>query len=150
MTFLVDANVLIYAYDGEARHHEAAGAWLAEQLNGLPQSVALPWPSVLAFVRVLSHPSIYPRPADPEALWGIVEQWLERPSVWVPLPGPRHRLILGKLVREVPAGGNLVMDAHLAALAAEHGLTVASADSDFAKFGTPWVNPVALPEQRGR
>jgi len=76
--------------------------------------------------------------------WQLVEGWLDAPSTWVPTPGPGHREILGRLIRQLDLRANLVADAVLAALCIEHGLEMVSADSDFARFREiSWVNPVA-------
>ncbi|MGD0606677.1 MAG: PIN domain-containing protein, partial [Streptosporangiaceae bacterium] len=66
-----------------------------------------------------------------------------RPAVWIPVPGPRHQQILGEIFSDRHPAANLVPDAHLAALAREHGLTLVSTDTDFAGFpGITWLNPV--------
>ncbi|MEJ0044154.1 MAG: PIN domain-containing protein [Rhizomicrobium sp.] len=70
--------------------------------------------------------------------------WLEHPSAWIPEPTEQHRLVLGRLLTETPATGDLVGDAYLAALAIEHGLTLCSNDRDFLKFeGLRYENPLA-------
>lgn len=140
--YLVDANILVYAADAGSEHHEAAREWLDEQTSGLPRSVGLPWPSLLAFLRLVTNPRVYSPPADPVDAWQRIEDWLSRPAAWIPVPGPGHQKALGEIVGVCRPTGNLVPDAHLAALAREHGLTVASTDSDFAKFtDVSWVNP---------
>lgn len=140
---LVDANLLIYAFVEEMPLHEPAHNWLDRQLNGLPK-VGLPWPSLLAFVRLVSNPKIFDRPATVARAWKQVEAWLSASPSWIPLPTERHSLILGQLLTaEEKLHPNLVNDAHLAALALEHGLTLYSADRDFARFaGLTWKNPV--------
>lgn len=144
---LLDANLLVYAYLREMPHHEPARVWLDEQLNELPR-VALPWPSLLAFVRLVSNPRIFERPVPLAKAWQQAETWLSVPSAWIPQPTERHREILGKLLTAAPETRSaLVPDAHLAALAMEHGLTLCSADRDFARFpDLRWVNPVAPAE----
>jgi len=139
---LVDANLLIYAYAVELPQHAAAHAWLDQQLNTLPR-VGLPWPSLLAFVRLVTHPRVFERPVSVATAWQQVEQWLQVPAVWVPGPTACHAGILGPLLREATPRANLVPDAHLAALAIEHGLTLYSTDGDFARFpGVTWHNPL--------
>ena len=141
--YLVDANVLIYAADGQAAQHEAARSWLDEQLARSPRYVGLPWSSILAFLRTVTNPRVYSPPARIADAWQRAEDWLARPAAWVPVPGPRHRHLLGGVLRESSPTANLLPDAHLAALAAEHGLTIASTDSDFARLsGVSWLNPV--------
>ncbi len=139
---LVDANILLYAVDTEAPQHPAAKSWLEEALNG-PRRIGLPWQSLTAFVRIATHPRALARPLGAADAWGYVEDWLEAPVAWIPAAGPGHRKLLGQLIGDLDLRGNLVSDAVLAALCLEHGLTIVSADSDFARFrDLPWLNPV--------
>lgn len=141
---LVDANLLIYAHVRDMPQHRATHAWLDERLNAGPR-VGFAWPSLLAFVRLISNPRIFDRPSPVAGAWQQVEAWLAAPGVWVPLPTVRHREILGRLLKsETGMRSNLVPDAHLAALAIEHGLTLCSADGDFSRFpDLRWENPLA-------
>lgn len=139
---LVDANILLYAVDEKSRAHSAARDWLERALNG-SRRVGLPWQSLLAFVRVVTHPRALSAPLSPPDAWSFVAEWLDAPAAWVPEPGRGYRDILGRLVRDLDLRGNLVSDAALAALALEHGLAVVSADSDFARFRElTWLNPL--------
>jgi toxin-antitoxin system PIN domain toxin len=139
---LVDANLLLYAANAAAPEHEQARAWLDGQLNGTAR-VGLPWPSILAFVRIASNPLIVRRPATPAEAWKTAREWLGCDPAWVPLPGERHAEILGPFFELSFMTSRLVPDAHLAALAVEHGLTLCSTDGDFAKFpGLKWENPL--------
>ena len=148
---LVDANILLYAVDQEARAHAAAKRWLEEALNG-SRRVGLPWQSLLAFVRIVTHPRALASPLAPGAAWSFVADWLGAPAAWVPEPGRGYPDILGRLVCDLELRGNLVSDAALAALALEHGLAVVSADSDFARFRELiWLDPTSGPSlSRGR
>jgi uncharacterized protein len=140
---LVDANLLVYAHVVSTERHAAARKWLDGRLNGSAQ-VALPWPSLLAFVRLVSNPRVFSQPLSVARAWKQVESWLEVPVVWIPGASERHREILGRLLDGVGFRPNLVPDAHLAALAIEHGLTLCSVDGDFARFaGLRWENPLA-------
>ena len=140
---LVDANLLLYAVNESDPRHQAALDWLTDQLNGT-RRVALPWQSLGAFLRISTHPRAWPRPLGAGAAWSIVEDWLAAPAAWVPNPEGRHSAILAELIARHEPTGNLIPDAMLAALAVEHGLTVCSADSDFARFDEiAWVNPLA-------
>lgn len=140
---LVDANILLYAVDRDSPFHPRALAWLEAALNGT-RRVALPWSSLTAFVRIATHPRALRRPLQPAPAWALVEAWLEAPAAWIPAPGPAHREILRRLVRDLDLRGNLVADAAIAALCVEHGLDIISADTDFARFTElSWVNPVA-------
>ncbi len=140
---LVDANLLVYANDNAAAEHAVAKAWLEGVLNR-PSRVGLPWPSLLAFVRLVSNPAIVRTPVTPAAAWQRAAEWLARGNVWVPLPGPAHAERLTVLLADRRITSRMVPDAHLAALALEHGLTVCSTDGDFARFpGVRWENPLA-------
>jgi toxin-antitoxin system PIN domain toxin len=140
---LVDANLLIYAYAPRTPEHEPARRWLEAQMNGTSR-VGLPWASLLAFIRVMSNPRLITGPQLIDTAWRQVELWLDEPVAWVPQPTENHRRVLGDLVRTMTLTTKLVPDAHLAALAIEHGLTLCSTDGDFARFpGLRWENPIA-------
>lgn len=138
---LVDANVLLYAVDASSRHHLVAAEWLEAALNG-PRRVGLPWQSLGAFLRIATHPRVTREPLSASDAWGFVERWLASGPAWIPPVGERTAEVLGTLLEETGVTGNLLPDAQLAALAIEHGLTVVSADTDFARFpGLHWNNP---------
>lgn len=140
---LLDANLLLYAVHERAPQHEAAKAWLTEQLNG-PRRIGLPWQTLTAFLRISTHPRAFARPLPPAIAWERITDWLAAPAAWIPQPGPEHARLLGGLVVTREIRGNLVPDAQLAALALEHGLTVCSTDTDFARFTeVGWSNPLA-------
>jgi toxin-antitoxin system PIN domain toxin len=140
---LIDANLLLYASLEDFPQHQAAKAWLDPLLGG-PRRIGLPWPSLLAFVRITTNPRLFERPLATDLAWKQVEAWLGCRSTWIPSPGDRHAEILGQLLTQSQASGNLVPDAHLAALAIEHGLTLCSRDQDFASFpGLNWLDPLA-------
>lgn len=139
---IVDANVLLYAEDESSPHHEPARRWLTEALNG-PVRIGLPWPSLLAFLRIRTHPRAYEHPLDPVEAWSRITDWIGAPAAWIPTPTARHAEILGELVATHRPRAALVPDVHLAALALEHGVGVCSADTDFARFpNLHWVNPL--------
>ena len=140
---LVDANVLLFSVDARSPHHPKAVAWLTDQLNG-PRRVALPWLSLAAFVRISTNSRASERPLTPPEAWQHVADWLACGSVWIPNPTDRHAEVLGGLITKYDLRGNLVTDAQAAALAIEHGLTVCSADTDFARFEEiRWLDPLA-------
>jgi toxin-antitoxin system PIN domain toxin len=140
---LVDANLLVYAANPSAEEHEEAREWLDRQLNGTAR-VGLPWPSLLAFMRIATNPAIVRNPVTPAAAWRQIRAWLGCDVAWIPLPGERHVDILGGLLEQRFVTSRLIPDAHLAALAVEHGLTLCSSDGDFARFpGLSWENPLA-------
>lgn len=140
---LIDANLLLYAVDETSRFHQPASRWLTAQLNG-PRRVGFPWPSLQAFMRIVTNPRASSRPLNAADAWGFVQDWLVPEIAWIPVPGQGHLEIFGSLVVSYDLRGNLVADAHVAALAIEHGLVVCSADTDFARFGEiRWFNPLA-------
>lgn len=140
---LVDANVLLYAVDERSRFHAAAVGWLEPALNG-DRRVGLPWQSLMAFVRIATNPRALESPLSPAEAFEHVDAWTSAPTAWIPTPGPRHAEVVRRLCVELDLRGTLVPDAVLAALCLEHGLTMVSADSDFARFpGLDWHNPVA-------
>jgi len=139
---LPDVNLLVYAYNADARRHAAARAWWEDLLSS-SGSVALPWAVSCGFIRLMTHPAVLVRPLDPALAVGHVRSWLERPNVEVLDPGPRHLELLGKLLTELGVGGNLATDAHLAALAIEHQCELHSSDADFGRFsGLRWRDPL--------
>jgi hypothetical protein len=142
---LVDANLLIYARFAASPDHAAARSWLDAKLNG-DAAVGLPWPSLLAFVRLTCNPRVFPRPLAIGEAWRQVEAWLDCPPECIPAATERHRAVPAPLVTQEGSRSDLVADAHLAALAIEHGLTLCSTDGDFARFpGLRWENPLRPP-----
>jgi toxin-antitoxin system PIN domain toxin len=141
---VIDANVLLYAYNADAPQQPAAQQWL-ESLLESGDTIALPWVTIWAFIRIGTNSRIYPNPRPAQESFAIVRDWLAQPGV-VPLnPGPLHAQILEKLVCDHVAAGPLVTDAVLAALAIEHGATLASTDQDFRRFpDLRWLNPLSV------
>jgi hypothetical protein len=140
---LVDANLLLYAANQSAPEHDAARGWLDHRLSGTAR-VGLPWPSLLAFVRLATNPVVVRRPVPVSAAWSQVREWLSVDVAWIPLPTERHAERVGQFCEAPWMTSRLVPDAHLAALAVEHGLTVCSSDGDFGRFaGVTWENPLA-------
>jgi uncharacterized protein len=140
---LVDVNILLYASNAEADQHAKSRAWLDGKLGGAAP-VGLSWPSLLAFLRVATNPRAFRTPLTMTAAWEQVSAWLSAETVWTPEPTERHAAVLGELLALPGVYGNLVPDAHLAALAIEHGLTLCSTDGDFARFpGLTRLNPLS-------
>jgi toxin-antitoxin system PIN domain toxin len=140
---LVDANLLLYAVDDSSKAHEAAAGWLERALNG-DRRVGLPWQTIGAFLRISTHPRIMGQPLSATEAWTYVDAWLAAGPSWIPPESERTAAILGRLVINTPATGNLVTDALLGALAIEHGLVVQTADTDFGRFAdVRWNNPIA-------
>jgi len=142
---IVDANLLLYASDTSSTHHLASRRWLENTLSG-NEPVGVAWAAVLAFLRVGTNPQIRKNAFTLEEAVAIVAGWLERPNVILLNPGERHWGILREMMTEGQARGTLVTDAHLAALAIEHGAALATTDRDFARFpGLNFFNPLDTP-----
>jgi toxin-antitoxin system PIN domain toxin len=106
--------------------------------------VGLPWPSLLAFIRIVTNPLAVRQPVPAPVAWRQVADWLSSPVAWIPLPTDRHAAVLSGFLQEPWMTSRLIPDAHLASLAIEHGLTLCSTDGDFARFGgLVWHNPLA-------
>lgn len=139
---ILDANVLLYARNSSDPRHSAARGFVEEKLNG-PHRVGLPWQTLTAFLRIATHPRVFASPLSAATAADQVRAWLAAPAAWVPTPGPDHANVLLALVTELRITGAMVSDAHLAALALEHGTGVWSTDSDFARFpGLRWEDPL--------
>lgn len=130
---LVDANVLLHAVNESSREHGSARDWLRETLQG-NEAVAFAWTVLLAFLRLSTHPAVFPQPLRVDRARALVGQWLDSPPSVTVEPTRRHLPLLRGLLASTGTGGNLVGDAHLAALALEHDATVVSFDRDFARF----------------
>jgi toxin-antitoxin system PIN domain toxin len=138
---VIDANLLLYAYDRNSPFHKAAAAWFARVLSD-DDLVGLPWQSVAAFLRVATNPKLasgLTASHVPE----IVASWLDQPNVRLLSPGERHWPLLREMIRDGQAYGPLVSDAQLAALTIEHGGVLQTTDRDFTRFpGLRWTNPL--------
>jgi hypothetical protein len=140
---VVDANVLIYAIDEASSRHEEAREWLERVLSG-KEVIGLAWVVVLAFLRLTTKAGIAAQPLSIETALDVIREWLDHPAVSILHPGQQHVHILRALLLKTGAGGNLTTDAHLAALAIEHGARLCSFDHDFARFpGLEWSEPSA-------
>jgi len=140
---LLDLNLLLNAVNRDSAPHEASRTWLERVLAG-DETVAFPWVVLLGFLRLTTSPRVLPRPLTPEQAIGVVDGWLALPCVRTLHPGEEHWRILRELLGASGTAGNLATDAHLAALAIEHGCELYSADGDFARFARlRWVNPIA-------
>jgi toxin-antitoxin system PIN domain toxin len=138
---LVDANVLLCAVNERAAHHARSRAWLRGALDG-EEAVAFTWLVLLAFLRLATAPKVFPRPLATAEAVATLEAWLAQPVAVRLEPSGRHLALVGGLLAEAGTAGNLVNDAHLAALAVEHDAEVVSFDSDFARFpGVRWRRP---------
>jgi len=140
---LIDANLLLYAYDASSPRHPAARQWLEAALVG-DDPVRFALQSILGFVRISTNLTVFERPLRPVDAIATVESWLSRPTAGFATPGERHWRILAEVAQAGQARGAQLMDAHLAALAIEHGATLMSTDRVFARYpGLRFRNPIA-------
>lgn len=140
---IVDVNLLIYAVNRDAPMHRKAKSWLEAVISGT-ETVGLPWNVLLAFLRLTTRSGLFQKPLPVKSAFDLVDAWLKQPAVTVIEPTARHLTTLRDLILPLGTGGNLTSDAHLAALAIEHGAQLCSADNDFARFGRlRWRNPLA-------
>jgi len=148
-----DVNLLIYAINRDATHHDRARQWLESVLSG-SEPVGLPWLVIIAFLRLTTQPRIFDQPLPPDVALDIISGWLAQPCARPLNPGERHWLILSRLLRQDGTAGNLTNDAHLATIAIEHDACLNSADNDFRRFaGLVYFNPLSssgLQDQRER
>ena len=141
---LVDANILLYAEDSLSPRHQQARLWWDDQLSG-SGPVCLCWPVLSAFIRIGTNPRVFEQPLSLEQALARVQSWLDQPCSRVIRPTEQHWTIFKKMLKDGQAVANLVSDAHLAALAVEHGCDLASTDSDFSRFpNLKWINPLSL------
>ncbi len=139
---LVDANILLYAEDSLHPRHEQARAWWDAQLSG-NEIVCLCWTVLCAFIRIATNPRVFENPLSQEQAVARVQSWLDQPCTRLIHPTERHWIVFQQVLADGQALANLVTDAHLAALAIEHGCELASTDSDFARFPKlKWKNPL--------
>jgi uncharacterized protein len=139
---ILDVNVLLYAHDADAPQHAPAKAWL-EKLFLSPERVGFPWAVIWGFLRVSTNRHIQARPRTPASALDRIKDWLKQPNVSLIEPGPKHLEVLEQLVNHYQLSGPLISDAVLAALAIEHGATLASTDLGFRRFANlRWVNPL--------
>jgi toxin-antitoxin system PIN domain toxin len=145
---LPDVNLLIHAHDTAARRHEAAKRWWDDALSG-DEPVALAWVTLLGFIRLTTSRVVFQQPFSVDEAVQRVESWLAQPNVRLVHPEHRHAQLCFGFLRAAGTGGNLTTDAHLAALAVEHGCILCSTDSDFDRFaGLTWRNPLSEAARR--
>ena len=140
---VLDVNLLIYAVNEDSPDHKRAKSWLEATISGT-ETVGLPWIVLLAFLRLTTRTGLFQKPLTVGAAFDVVDAWLQQPSVTVPEPTARHLQTMRDLISPLGIGGNLTSDAHLAALAIEHGAELCSTDNDFGRFNRlRWRNPLA-------
>jgi toxin-antitoxin system PIN domain toxin len=139
---LVDANILLYAEDSRSLLHNEARQWWDAQLSG-SSPVCLCWTVLSAYVRIGTNPRVFEHPLSLEEATARIQSWLDQPCTRLIVPTKRHWEVFRNLLVEGKAAANLVTDAHLAALAIEHGCALVSTDSDFSRFPKlRWRNPL--------
>ena len=139
---LVDANILLYAEDQSSPSHDAARAWWDTALSGI-SPICLCWNVLGAFIRIGTSPRVFEHPLSLDQALARIQSWMDQPCTRIVSPTGRHWTVFQKMLRDGQAVANLVTDAHLAALAAEHGCELLSTDSDFSRFpGIRWRNPL--------
>lgn len=137
-----DVNVLIYAMDANSPHHRTAWPWWQSALRG-SEHIGFGWAVVTGYVRITTNPRVMSTPLTVEQAMSHVRSWLDAPRAHIISPGAEHLHMMERLLAPLGRGGTVVSDAHLAALALEHGGTVYSADADFGRFDRlSWVNPL--------
>lgn len=137
-----DINLLIYAYNETASKHKEAKKWWESSITQ-GELIAIPWVVINGFIRLTTHPRVFESPLKPKKSFSTIESWFNFPNVQTINPGHDHLSIIKQLLIREGVGGNLVTDAHLAAIAIEHQCELHSNDSDFGRFpGLRWVNPI--------
>ena len=140
---VLDANLLLYAYDPDSSHHKAARKWIEQAFSG-GEIVGIPWQTAGAFLRIITNSKLPNQRVTLDWAVEVVDLWMEQPNVRMLTPGERHWLVLRQMIREGQARGPLLTDAQLAALTIEHGGVLHTTDRDFARFpGLRWTNPLA-------
>jgi toxin-antitoxin system PIN domain toxin len=140
---IIDANILIYAVNADAPLHRKAKSWLESVLFG-QETVGLSWSVLLAFLRLTTRSGVFEKPLATETAIDVVDAWLAEPAVVIVEPTAQHMRLLRDLLLPTGTAGNLTSDAHLAALAIEHGAELCSSDGDFQRFARlRWRNPLA-------
>lgn len=139
---VLDANILLYAYDSASPHHPKARLWIEESLSGTT-TVGLPWQTISAFLRIMTNPKLPGERFALEEAVRLVDSWLEQPNVRLLAPTEDHWLLFRQMILEGQASGALAADAQLAALTMEYGGVLFTTDRDFARFpGLRWTNPL--------
>ena len=139
---VLDANVLLYAYDSNSDKHAKARAWVEEVFSGA-SPVGLPWQTMSAFMRIVTNPRLTGKRFTPVEAVEIVDQWVKQPNVRLLGPGDNHWSLLRQMIVDGQVRGPLITDAQLAALTIEYGGVLHTTDRDFSRFpGLRWTNPI--------
>ncbi len=139
---LPDINLLVYAVDETSPFHEKTRTWWDDRLSST-EPVGLCYPSILGFIRLTTNRRVFESPLSVTQAVARVDGWLGQDNTRLLIPTERHWPLLANLLRTLGVGANLTTDAHLAALAIDHGCILCSNDSDFSRFqGLRWENPL--------
>jgi len=139
---VLDANILLYAYDSASSHHSKARAWV-ERVFSAAAPIGLPWQTVTAFLRIMTNPRLPGERFSTQEAVQVVDRWLEQPNIRLLAAGDDHWPLFRQMIVEGQASGPLITDAHLAALTIEYGGVLHTTDRDFARFpGLRWTNPL--------
>ena len=140
-----DTNLFLYAYNDQTSQYETARRWWEDLVNG-GERVGIPWAVTIGFVRIMTRPQAVSPPVTPEQAVNYVHEWFECPHITPIHPGSDHLTHFLRNLEAAGVGGNLVPDAHIAALAMEYQAEVHSHDSDFGRFpGLRWHDPIRNP-----
>lgn len=138
-----DVNLLLYAVNADSPQQAAAADWL-EQAFAKPAGIGFTWVALIGFLRLSTRPGIFETPMEIEQALGLVDEWINHPHARILNPGSRHATLLARLLMGAGTGGNLTTDAHLAAIAIEHGAIFGTWDRDFESF--PGLQLECLPK----
>jgi uncharacterized protein len=141
---ILDANILLYAYDADSDKHARARAWVEEVFSDA-SPVGLPWQAVSAFMRIVTNPRLTGKRFTPVEVVEIVDQWVKQPNVRLLGPGDNHWSLLRQMIVDGQVRGPLISDAQLAAITIEYGGVLHTTDRDFSRFpGLRWKNPIVF------
>ena len=139
---IVDINLLIYAINKDTPHHTRARKWLEHCLSS-DEPFGFAWIVILGFLRIVTNGRIMPAPLAPDVAIEMVDDWLQQPPSTTIVPSQQHWSIFKEILMPLGTAANLTSDAHLAALAIEHGARLYSSDNDFSRFQSlRWINPI--------
>lgn len=139
---LPDANLILYAFIKDFPQHSKSKAWLEKTINS-EEKIGLSWQVITAFIRIGTNPKIFKTPMTIKQVENKIGLLQSHSNVSIIAPTEKHWQIFLKLLKDTKAAGDLVMDAHLAALAIEHNARIASTDDDFKNFpNLEFFNPL--------
>lgn len=139
---VLDANILLYAYDVDSLEHAKARGWI-EKTFSQAESIGLPWHTIAAFLRISTNRRLPGQRFSMQEALAVVESWLAQPNIQLLTPGDNYWSLFQQLCIQGQVSSALVSDAHLAALTVEYGGILYTTDRDFGRFpGLRWKNPL--------